>query len=215
MEGNGTRNSAITRHPDRTRLEEQGVSPRLVSSPSCYQSGIGARYDPPRRGFPCNETISQISPSFLYSSVANCSRSRVFSSFSRGRKEEGGGVTTESISSLRQSWTISWADRDDEGIGHPPISIPLEISLLDARLEECWWRGGDGEREREREEAFVYDKKGGNLKIMEGGRRRGILYLREMEILFLVKKFPPLVLFIFFSFFGIVSLRGEIIIRRS
>lgn len=71
------------------------------------------------------------------------------------------------------------------------------------------------EREREREEAFVYDKKGGNLKIMEGGRRRGILYLREMEILFLVKKFPPLVLFIFFSFFGIVSLREEIIIRRS
>lgn len=67
------------------------------------------------------------------------------------------------------------------------------------------------ERERKREEAFVYDKRGGNLKIMEGGRRRGILYLRDGNFISRekVSSPPP----IYFFFFGIVSPRGEIIIR--
>lgn len=108
---------------------------------------------PPPEGT-VGETISQIS--FLYSSVANCSPSRVFFLFE-------GEVTTESISSLRQSWTISSADRRN---CQPPFSIPLENFIVGCEIgkDVGGWRM----------ELFVYDKRSGNLKIMEG--RRGFIF---------------------------------------
>lgn len=63
-------------------------------------------------------------------------RPREFSSSLSG----GEGEREASISSLRQSWTISSADQRRNC--HPPFSIPLEISLLDARLEEMLEDGG-------------------------------------------------------------------------
>lgn len=77
---------------DPDRREERAT----VSLLRVTQSGIGARYVPPpkARRFP-RETVSWAKRfrrfrSFFYSSVANCSPSRVFFLFERGRRGEGG-----------------------------------------------------------------------------------------------------------------------------
>lgn len=62
---------------------------------------------------------------------------------------------------------------------HPPFSIPLEISLLDARLEEMLEDGG-----------FCLWQKGWQFKD-NGRKEKERFYICGMDILFLVIKFFP------------------------